>query len=742
MNLKYKALALAPLLTVLAACSGGSGALGGLEEEPETNVEAAVEIALGVLDESGEEPVFTEGTIFTESTNLAAEAKALLEVDLVNTSDNTLYEVETVVSFTSTCVRRGLATIEETVTSTTGKIQANYEPDGCEGSDTIIASLASGQTASVDVTVEPPQLALGINGSIADDAGFLGFRRGAMLLTSKNLSAGGQATAEVHIVRDINDTLYDRNATVFFTSDCVEQGLATITQSVSTDSGVAFALYTANGCVGSDNIIASLEGGSNTAIANLIVAPLEFGALSYVSAEPTSIGLKNLSNPALGTVSEVTFVLSDKTKNPISGERINFKLDASSGASDATLTNSFDTTDAEGIARAFVFGGSEKGTVRVIATVDSDDSLSTQSGIITITTGIATQRSFNLTLSVFNPANSWDTDGVTASVSARVSDFYNNPVAPGTKVLFFTSHGQIQPECEIGDDGGCSVTWTSTNPRATTEDLALLFGGNNSISGDTDAAAGRLGLWLKDDDGLTVNDYIGKVAIMATIKGEETAGPDENSNGLYDLTETYIPLSEAYVDFNANTQRDAGEAYVDWNDSGTFDSQPSAVFRGSRCASDALQAGACDSLADINDTIYLDMSGNVLFSGILMFDGSPQLGQEIDQVELGTGGANGGFVNLVVQDLNGNAPGEGTTVSFLATAVDDDTELEVLTDGFTVNSRQIGPVWTGLAFRVKETNQTEGGAFLGTIDVKVTNPDSTVSVRSLVLRLAGGEAVE
>lgn len=732
MNLKYKALALAPLLSVLTACSGGSGALGGVDTtEPDTGGSTGGSIALGILDTTGTTPAFTKGIISVTNTDLEAEEQTLAQVNIVNTASNALYTEEVEVTFSSNCADQGLATITESDTTNNGGAQAIYKPNGCEGTDTITATLSTGQSASVNITVAPPALSLGtLNGAL--------FTRGGMNLSLTNLAAGGQTTATVNIVKDIDSSLYTLAKTVKFTSNCVQQGLASITTNVSTDTGTASALYVANGCEGSDTITASINDGSVTAIGNIIVAPLTFGALAFTEADPTSIGLKNISNPALGAVSEVKFKLTDKTKNPIKGQKILFKLSTTAGASDATLTNTFDTTDAEGVARAFVTGGSEKGSVRVIATVDSDKTLSTESGIITITTGIATQRSLSLSLSVFNPASSWHVDGVTTSITARVSDFYNNPVAPGTKVVFYTSHGQIQPECTIGDDGACSVTWTSTQPRATTSDLALQFGGNNKITGDTDTAAARLGLWLKDDDGLTVNDYIGKVAVMATIKGEEATGPDENANGLYDATETYVGLPEAYLDFNANGQRDPGEEYVDWNNSGTFDTQPSSVFRGSRCANDALEMGACESLADIFDSLHFDMSSNVAFTGILMFDGAPALGQEIDETTVGIGGANGGYVNLVVQDINGNAPGNGATISFEATPVDDDTQLEILSDGYTVTNTQIGPVWTGLSFRVKETNRTNGGDFLGTIDVKVTNPDGTLSSRSLVLRLAGG----
>ncbi|PID42515.1 MAG: hypothetical protein CSA52_01325 [Gammaproteobacteria bacterium] len=700
MNVNYKALVLAPLISVMAACSGGSGALGGIDTSESTSDGGSPAVSLGILDTTGNEAVFTKSAIDVESNDLDAEGQTLASVNLVNDSDHTLYLKEATVTFSSTCVEQGLATITGSVTTSTGLAQALYQPDGCEGTDTITASLPDGQSASVNVTVEPVVLSLGILG---DDA----FSRGAMNLTTTNLSAGGETTATVNVVKEIDNSLYTRVETVHFTSTCVAQGLATITSNVSTDTGIAQALYVANGCEGSDTITASIDDGNVVAIGNIIVAPLEFGALAFTEADPTSIGLKNISNPVLGTVSEVRFQLLDKTKNPIKGEKILFTLSSTEGASDAALTNEFDTTDAEGIARAFVSGGAEKGTVRVIATVESDTSLSTQSGSITITTGIATQRSLSLALSVFNPPHAWETDGVTLDATVRVSDFYNNPVAEGTKVLFYTSHGQIQPECEIGPDGGCSVTWTSQAPRSDADDLAFRYGGS------------------------TINNFVGTAAIMATIKGEETTGPDNNANGLYDANEKYIPRPEAFVDFNANGRFDRGETYIDWNNNGKFDTRPASKFRGSRCAPDTLANGACAALADIFTVAYIDISARVLPSGILFYADETLT----NEVGLGVGGALGTSVTLVVQDLNGNSPGNGTSVSFEAKPVDDNTEIEVLSDDFSINERNRGPSITTLSFRVVKTLVENPGAFLGTINVKVTNPDNTVATTSLFLTL-------
>lgn len=588
----------------------------------------------------------------------------------------------------------------------------------------------TGGDVDEDDAVGDISLALGI----LDSSGIASFfTPDAIKLSVDRLSAGGQTTATVNIVNDLNDSLFTESTQVAFTSNCVEQGLATISSPVTTSTGTAQTLYTANGCVGSDTIIASISSGA-TASGNLIVAPAELGELAFNTATPTTIGLKNLSNPVLRNVSEVRFQLLDKTQTPIRGERILFTLDTAQGATDATLTNEFDTTDAEGFARAFVSGGSEKGSIRVIATVESDTSLTNQSDVITISTGIATQRSMSLSLSTFNPW-SWELDGATVVATLRVSDFYNNPVADGTKVLFFTSHGQIQPECELVD-GACAVNWTSQAPRATSTDIDLIYGGDIAIPGDTEtlnSASNYLGLFLKDDDGLSAYDYIGKVAIMATLKGEETTRPDANSNGLFDESEGYVALSEAYLDFFKNDSYDDGDTYIDWNNDGNFSQAPSDTFRGARCSATAKANGHCAALADISDTIYFDMSALVSPFGIRAYTGEVVTGAESFESTISVLGT--AFFTIVVEDINGNSPAGGSTVSYEVTPATDNTTIEVLTGGGDVPTFSRGPFVDGVSFRLKETDIITPGAFVGTVDVSVTNPDDSISRRSIVLRL-------
>ena len=110
------------------------------------------------------------------------------------------------------------------------------------------------------------------------------------------------------------------------------------------------------------------------------------------------------------------------------------------------------------------------------------------------------QNSFSLSLSSLNPA-AWNHDGVEVDVNVIASDRFNNPVPDGTAVLFSTEFGQISPSC-LTEDGRCSGTWTSSDPR----DL-----GTNDIR--------------YPHEGITT--------ITAQIVGEESF-IDTNSNSIFD----------------------------------------------------------------------------------------------------------------------------------------------------------------------------------------------------------------
>lgn len=106
------------------------------------------------------------GTTTTYSLTLAAGVSSLSAggttsvTATIKDSSGALYTAQPVdVTFTSTCVGQGLATIDSPVTAAAGTAIANYTAKGCSGSDTIVAAAtvaSNAVSATAAVTVQAP----------------------------------------------------------------------------------------------------------------------------------------------------------------------------------------------------------------------------------------------------------------------------------------------------------------------------------------------------------------------------------------------------------------------------------------------------------------------------------------------------------------------------------------------------------------------------------------------------------
>ncbi|WP_250656745.1 Ig-like domain-containing protein [Alkalimarinus coralli] len=490
------------------------------------------------------------------------------------------------------------------------------------------------------------------------------FLQGQIELGVSTLSANGQTTVSVNAVNSADNTLYTESpTTINFTSTCAANGLANLTESVTTSTGTAQVTYTATGCSGTDSITASLANGSS-ANATLLIVSADAGSLSFSSVNPKNIALKNLGGSGLVTTAVFEFKVTDKANLPIQGEKVNFSLSNTTGGIE--LVASSDTSDSNGIAKALVNSGTTKASVAVSASLDSNPTLQTTSDAISISTGIAAQQTLSISASRHNPP-AGISDGEEIEVVVRVSDYYLNPIPDGSKVVFYTSAGQIDPDCTIsGGTGSCTAKWRSQAPRAT--------------------------------------DSNGKFAIMATMKGEEQTSPDNNANGLFDGTntspvETYTALGEAFVDANWNGVRDSGEEYVDWDQNKAYTASPSSKFRGVRCTDTTKAEGHCAALADIFISEEFSYSGLTRNEDITFTD--------CNGLDRGTTFSLRAVDKLcvVITDWYGNAPADGTKYEISG------IETVASTD---ISDRSVLPTIVEIGARTD-----------GKLTVKVTNSDDS-----------------
>jgi hypothetical protein len=397
-----------------------------------------------------------------------------------------------------------------------------------------------------------------------------GFNAGTIAVAVPNLSAGGGTSLTISLVT-ADGNLYLGSTTISFSSACIAQGLATA-PSVDVSTGVATTTYSATGCSGSDVITANAvaEGRAISATGTVTVAPAVVGSIEFTSATPKKIGLKGTGGVGLSETSTVVFRVVDSTGGPVAGAAVSFALDTSVGG--ITFTPTTAVSGADGRVQTVVKSGTVATSVRVSAVVDGLG-IGTQSSQLVITTGLPDNDSMSLSVSC-NNVEGFDRDGTQATVTARLADRFNNPVPDGTAVTFTTEGGSILGSCSTTttatESGICSVIWSSSNPRP-------------------------------------VN---GRSTILATAIGEESF-VDTNGNGVFDGSDTWTDLPEAFRDDNESSTYDLGEFFLDFNQDQTY-SAGDGQFNGLLCVGPGSPAAGCSAnqKLTVRDSNLIIMSGS------------------------------------------------------------------------------------------------------------------------------------
>jgi len=537
----------------------------------------------------------------------------------------------------------GAAIAGAVVTFSTDSTLATITPAATALTDAAGVATATLSPATVTAVGAATITATGQVGTAAL-TGTIGYSVGGALVTVTNpvfgaspLSAFG--TTSVAVTVSSGGAPVTTPQTVTFSSPCASSGKAVLSASVVTVNGVATGSYRDNGCAGTDAVTASVNGITSSSATLTVVAPAT-GSIQYVSSVPANISLKGTGGTE---AAQVTFKVLDSGGNPLGGKTVSFGLSTTIGG--ITLTpGGTATSDANGLVVTTVNAGIVSTPVRVTATTTgaAGISLTTQSSQLTITTGIPDQFGFSLAATKWN-IEGWNVDGATTVLTAHLSDHFRNPVPDGTAVVFTAEAGSVVGACStVG--GACSATYTSSGTRP------------NSAT----------------------NGY-GRVTVLAYAVGEETF-TDLNGNGTVDSASEMIDAN--------GLSTDIGDAYVDYNEDGKYESaaEPFYDFSGSTSF-----VGTTSGLPPFN-FVGATSSGDGLYHGVLCTPGaaicSPQKSIYVRQsqvIVLSSSAAritiNGGaaiaippcnIVNgdvpatftVTVVDVNGNAMPVGTTVAF------------------------------------------------------------------------------
>jgi hypothetical protein len=519
------------------------------------------------------------------------------------------------------------------VTDSSGTAKATLITAGDSSLRTITVTVTAGAlTSTVNVQVVAPS-----SGSTTVQMGNgtgAGFVAGQIGVQNGSLSAGGSTSLTVSLVQT-GGTLFTGAATIGFNSNCIAAGTAQIqvngvtnaTNSTTTNTGIATVTYVAKGCSGADVVTATttVNGSPLSAAGTVTVATATIGSISFVSATPTNIALKGTGDASRPESSTVVFQVLDSSNGPVSGAMVNFTLNTNTGG--ITLTSASAISDVNGKVQTVVNAGTVATSVKVTATVATTvPAISTQSSQLTVTTGIATARNFSLSVGC-NNIEGWDYDGIQTSVTARLSDRFQNPVPDGTAVTFHSAGGKIGAQCTTAttptEGGVCAVNITSQAFRPVD----------------------------------------GRVPILAMAIGEESF-TDANGNGAFDVGEAFFDTSEPFEDDAESGPPagppagvlvySAGDFFYDFNNNGVHDG-PDLNFNGVLCNDPSRCAGPKSAGIGARNVIILSGS-------------AAQVTASSGGVAIPAGGIHVAFngataVSFLIYDVNGNVLPGGTTVA-------------------------------------------------------------------------------
>jgi len=287
---------------------------------------------------------------------------------------------------------------------------------------------------------------------------------------------------------------------------------------VNAEGKASAVIQTTN--TGSCTVDASANGITTSTTPYTVTSPPITG-IQFVSATPS---LLYQSGSAGVNTSIVTFKVIDSLAAGVQGEKVNATLTNTDGGISFCGSPASGNSLADGTVAFSVCAGTLPATVQVRAALDSDTAIFTNSNLLTVQTGLPTQRFFDISATQLNiyAGGHFTTkfNGNSTTISVFAADRQGNPVPNGTKIIFVSEGGQINStgvsSCLIAN-GRCSVDLIGQDYRPM---------GSSAPSGDPRP---------------------GRVTVLAYTDGEESF-VDANFNNRYDDAELFEDLGVLYLD--------------------------------------------------------------------------------------------------------------------------------------------------------------------------------------------------
>ena len=564
----FRLFSLIGLALVLVACGGGGGNAGSnpnIPPEPVVSVVAkTASLALALVDGSGT-LVTNRGLSHTES--------RYLRMVLTDSSGAVVSFGRVIVTLDATNARLVPAAGDQ-LTDATGVLLMPIKPADVTSTGTVQVTAAA-KVSGVAVTQSLDlQIAAGTVTLPAMSASPASVQKGQSVNVAVNVQVNGVQAASNAL-------------TVAFTSSC---GTVSPASSLVDGNGRATGVIQTTKD-GSCSVSATTAGGVTRSTEFTVTAPPITG-IRFVSATPSVI----YQAGSVGTnTSLVNFKVIDSVGAAVQGENVTVSLSNTDGGINFCGLQMSAISDKDGLVTFSVCSGTLPATVQVRATLNSNPLITTNSNLLTIQTGVASQRFFDLSANKLNfyAGGQFTTqvNGNSVDMTAYAADRQGNPVPDRTKIVFVTEGGQINSSglssCEISG-GSCTVRLIGQAYRPL---------GSSAANGDPRP---------------------GRVTVLAYTDGEEYF-IDANNNNRYDAGELFEDLGLPYLD--KDESRSFAASYTNLV-AGTSDGETSYPLPAGAAGSLTCPAGAniglsvastCNGTWDGNTKVRRDLV--IVFSG-------------------------------------------------------------------------------------------------------------------------------
>ena len=507
---------------------------------------------------------------FSTTNPVAVIEPVHLTVELVNTNGDSITNVSSIEPqrLQATLTHSGAPTagvkIQFSLTDDIGELKTTSALTDSNGvASVLLYAGAQDGVGSITATVDGVTASFDFSAAVAA----VNVVMGDITLLPTSIGPNGTASLTVpinEVIDGVSNPLL-QSVNVQFSSACVQAGKAEIASEVATANGVATVTYKDKGCGAVDkiNVVTTIGQTVISKNVDLSVGAASLQSIQFTQVSSNFIALKGTGGSGRSETATVTFTVFDELGDTVSDTLVNFKLNTTVGNIEIRPQTQA-KTDANGQVDVIVSSGSVAVPVRVIATLDEFPTISTVSGSLSISTGVADYNSFSLSATSLNP-DTYRTDGIEVGITARLADHFNNPVPDGTTVQFSTEFGAIASNC-LTVDGACTVQWRSQSPRVpdpefrdTSATFIKTLGNTNAPCLASNGTANGLSLAglpcfydnkrVGNQNGGLGNSYGNRISIFAHVLGEESFA-DSNGSGTYTQGEAFTDLTEAFRDEN------------------------------------------------------------------------------------------------------------------------------------------------------------------------------------------------